>query len=205
MRSVTCRRGCNELGGTALLGRKHLQLPASGDRAFFSAAPGHRIADAEITEHAQGGCAVEVALFTDLLVKSIDLGKFDGNVATRVAAHLVSREWLQPPILLGGAAAKHQRATQNQRHNSAHVIPLARRVAGEYSAHRAVCPARGIGTPVHVGAARVPRPCGRGFLWSGVLRAPAGAPLPTTVVPIVARPATSFGTLGRTILVGDRP
>lgn len=121
----------------------------------------------------------------------------DANGSPRPVAICVTREKVELNTSRRNSDYKPDRRV--------HPVPLALRVVCRYSAHRAVCPAQGIGTPVYVGAARAPRPCGRGFLWSGVLRAPSGAPLPTTVVPIVARPATSFGTLGRTILVGDRP
>lgn len=76
----------------------------------------------------------------------------------------------------------------------------------QYSERRAVCPAQGISLPQSCGAARASRlPWRRGFLWSGALRAPSGAPFHRTVRLIVARPATrGLASFGRTITCGDR-
>lgn len=58
---------------------------------------------------------------------------------------------------------------------------------------------RGIGISFTTGAARATRPVwARLFVWSGVSRAPQGAPFPVGGMPIVARPATLIGIRSRT-------
>ena len=95
---------------------------------------------------------------------------------------------------------RHRRAQQPQ-----HREPLSNRVAVSYSAPRAVCPAHGDWRHLPAGAARAERPFGRGFLWSGALRAPSGAPFPVGGTPIVARPATRIGVRMAGLLTGVRP
>ena len=84
-------------------------------------------------------------------------------------------------------------------------MPLFNRVAATYSVRRAVCPAQGIGLPKTTGAARATRPCGRGFLWSGVSRELNSSPFPVGGRPIVARPATRIGLRVVGTSTGVRP
>ena len=79
------------------------------------------------------------------------------------------------PIAPGARATQKQ----NQYHRN-HSSPLAIRVADAYSAPRAVSHAQEISISHITGAARARRPSGRGFLWSGVSRAPSGAPFPVS-------------------------
>lgn len=75
---------------------------------------------------------------------------------------------------------RREKAPDKKRYDDQqHHVPLAARVASGYIRLRAVCPAQGIGLPKPTGAARATRlPWGRGFSWSGVSRAPSGAPFP---------------------------
>jgi hypothetical protein len=67
-----------------------------------------------------------------------------------------------------------------------------------------VNPGQGIGVP-NRWRTRAKQPLRRGLLWSGVSRAPSGAPSPSGGTPIVARPATRIGVRGPDDLDGDRP
>lgn len=87
-----------------------------------------------------------------------------------------------------------------------HCMPLAGRVAGEYRARRAVCPARVIGVTSIKGAARATRPSGGAVSYGRAccehLRVRC---LPLNSTPIVARPATRIGVLVVGPFKGDRP
>lgn len=133
------------------------------------------------------------------LVLRAETGQFSANTIVISSLGL-------PPCLDGSGVLRrpnHGLCEQNPEHRRYH--PLATRVVGDHNTRRPVNPGQGVCLPHSVGAARARRPSGRGFLWSGVLRAPSGAPFQQTVRQIVARPATSICLADdRTISVGDR-